>query len=97
MNKNVEEITNTEIAILADILIESPKAVLQMGVDGSDWGLYKKTLPDDIEDDDIEAWERENCITRQEDYKMESPDFNFTNDILIQAMAIALKLKIESY
>ena len=97
MNAAVEQVVTEQITVLANLIKENPAAILQMYEDGSGWDLNVVSMPEDIRDKDIDKWVEENNIASSCDCDMPSPEFDFTNDILMQAMAMALGLKMESY
>ena len=96
MNKAVEKTTRDQIVELSTVLRANPTAVLEIVEDGSGWGLYKKPTPAEaLPDDQVDDWMDENCIVSDTDYEMESPDFNFRTDILTEALALAIGIKVE--
>lgn len=97
MNKAVEKTTKNEIAELAVIIEHNPGAVLEMFPDGSGWGLYKEATPEkDMSDEQMDAWMDENCLAYGDEYAMESPDFGFTNAILMEALALAIGITMKA-
>ncbi len=98
MNEIVEDAVKGEIIRLAQTLKDNPGAVLQIASAGGGWDLNKVSMPEEIPDKDVDKWVDENGIANINDYDMPSPDgFDFPCDILVQAMALALGLKMEPY